>query len=99
MAEKDIVKRLSNQVDRLIADHERVSAECRSLTQERDKLLNEKRRLEERVRELDNNLKSAELTSVMCGNGGNVERARRRVDALLREVDICIAIIKNEGNE
>ena len=99
MAEKDIVKRLSNQVDRLIADHERVSAECRSLTQDRDKLLNEKRRLEERVRELDNNLKSAELTSVMCGNGGNVERARRRVDALLREVDICIAIIKNEGNE
>ena len=96
MAEKNIVKRLSNEVDRLIADHARISAECRSLTQERDKLLNEKRRLEERVRELDDKLKSAELTSVMCGN---VERARRRVDALLREVDICIATIKNQGND
>ena len=99
MAEKNIVKRLSNEVDRLIADHARISAECRSLTQERDKLLNEKRRLEERVRELDDKLKSAELTSVMCGNDGNVERARRRVDALLREVDICIATSKNQGND
>ena len=38
MAEKDIVKRLASEVERLIADHERISEVCRHLTEERDKL-------------------------------------------------------------
>lgn len=88
---------LHAQVERLIADHERVSAECRALTKERDKLLSEKRHLEERVRELDTRLRSAELSEVMRGTGGgNVTRARARVNSLLREVDQCIAAIKHE---
>jgi hypothetical protein len=33
---------------------------------------------------------------VMSGEGGNVERARQRVNNLLREVDRCIAAIKHE---
>lgn len=99
MAEKEIVKRLRSEVERLIADHERVSAKCRELTQERDRLLVEKRRLEESVRELDTRLKSLELTSVMCGNDGSVERARQRVNSLLREVDRCIAALKQEQED
>ena len=96
MAQKDIVKRLRSEVERLIADHERVSAQCRELTAERDRLLTEKRRLEESVREMDTKLKSLELSSVMCGNEGSVERARQRVNNLLREVDRCIAALKQQ---
>lgn len=97
MAEKDIVKRLSSEVERLIADHERISQRCRELMAERDKLQRDKRGLEERVRELDTQLKSAELTKAMTGaQGGDVERAKQRINSLLREVDRCIAALKHQ---
>ena len=96
MAQKSIVKRLSDEVERLIADHERISTQCRELTAERDKLLKEKRRLEETVRQLETKLQSLELSSVMSGNSGSVERARQRVNSLLREIDRCIAVLKQE---
>lgn len=87
------------QVERLIADHQRIAAECRELTQERDRLQQDKRRLEERVREMDARIKSLELTDVMRGAVGNVERARARVNNLLREVERCIAAVKHEQGE
>ena len=96
MSQQDIVKRLHDQVERLIADHERIAKECRELVKQRDKLLGEKHRLEERLREQDTRIKSLELVGVMRGDDGNVERARARVNNLLREVDRCIAAIKNE---
>ena len=80
----------------MIADHERIAKECRELVKQRDKLLGEKHRLEERLREQDTRIKSLELVGVMRGDDGNVERARARVNSLLREVDRCIAAIKNE---
>ena len=97
MAEKDIVKRLSSEVERRIADHERISQRCRELMAERDKLQRDKRGLEERVRELDTQLKSADLTKAMTGaQGGDVERAKQRINSLLREVDRCIAALKHQ---
>ena len=96
MSQKEIVKRLHDEVERLIADHERIAKECRELVKQRDKLLGEKHRLEERLREQDTRIKSLELVGVMRGDDGNVERARARVNSLLREVDWCIAAIKNE---
>ena len=96
MSQKEIVKRLHDEVERLIADHERIAKECRELVKQRDKLLGEKHRLEERLREQDPRIKSLELVGVMRGDDGNVERARARVNSLLREVDRCIAAIKNE---
>ena len=96
MSQQDIIKRLHDQVERLIADHERIAKECRELVKQRDKLLGEKHRLEERLREQDTRIKSLELVGVMRGDEGNVERARARVNSLLREVDKCIAAIKNE---
>ena len=96
MSQKDIVKRLHDEVERLIADHERIAKECRELVKQRDKLLGEKHRLEERLREQETRIKRLELVGVMRGDDGNVERARARVNSLLREVDKCIAAIKNE---
>lgn len=97
MAEKDIVKRLGSEVERLIADHERISERCRQLTEERDRLQREKRGLEEMVRELDQRLRSADISTAMTGaQGGDVERAKQRINSLLREVDRCIAAIKHQ---
>ena len=99
MAEKDIIKRLSAEVERLIADHERIAAECRSLQKERDRLQGEKHRLEEKLREQDTRLKSFELSEGMRGSSQDVERAKMRVNSLLREVDRCIAIMTKELEE
>jgi hypothetical protein len=35
----------------------------------------------------------------MSGDDGNVERAKQRVNNLLREVDRCIAAIKHEQDK
>lgn len=99
MAEKEIIKRLGAEVERLIADHERIAAECRALQKERDRLQGDKHRLEEKLREQETRLKSLELSEGMCGSSGNVERARMRVNSLLREVDHCIAIMTKEQEE
>lgn len=97
MTPKDVIKSLRSQVERLIANHEKVAAECRALIKERDKLLADKHRLEEKLREQDTRLKSLELVEVLRGGGdGNVERAKARVNSLLREVDKCIAAVKYE---
>ena len=100
MAKKDIIKLLREQVENLIASHEKCSKECRELIAERDNLLSQKRALEVRVRELEERVKSKELSGVMAGAGGNVERARQRVNNLLREIDRCIDAVKHqqEGN-
>lgn len=96
MAEKSVVKRLQEQVERLIADHERISRECRDLVSQRDKALTEKRRLEEKVKEQEARIRALELTGVMRGSADSIERARARVNSLLREIDRCIAIVSSE---
>ena len=96
MAEKEIILRLRDEVERLIADHERISQMCRQLTQEREALRAEQHRLKERIHEQEQTIKRFELANAMRGDDGNVERARARVNSLLREVDRCIAAIKHE---
>lgn len=96
MAKKDIIKLLSKQVDNLIASHKKSASECRELIAERDRLAAEKRGLEERVRGLEERIKSLELSGVMSGAGGDVERARQRVNNLLREIDRCIDAVKHQ---
>ncbi|MDE6862106.1 MAG: hypothetical protein K2J31_05125 [Alistipes sp.] len=93
MAEKQIVSRLTAQVERLIEDHRRISADCRALVAERDGLAAENRALQQRLRELDARVKSIELGQGLSGNSGDRERARLRVNSLLREVDKCIAML------
>ncbi len=99
MAEKEIVKRLREQVERLIADHTRMMGECRQLVAERDKLLADNRHLTEKVREQETRIRGMELTAGMCSSAGSVERARARVNSLLREVDKCIAQMTREQQD
>jgi hypothetical protein len=99
MAEKDIVKRLASEVERLIASHEQALEKCRELTQERDALLADQYRLKQRIYEQEQTIKRHELAGAMRGGDDNVERARARVNSLLREVDRCIAAIKQEQDK
>ena len=90
MADKSVITNIEARVRQLIDDHKRLSDLCAELTAQRDTLRSEKRTLEERVRELDAELARMQLTEGLAGGGRNREKARARVNRLMREVDCRI---------
>ena len=86
MADKGVISNIEGRVRQLMDDHRRVSELCASLTAQRDALL------EERVRELDAELARMQLAEGLAGGSRNREKARARVNRLMREVDKCIAL-------
>ena len=79
--------------DRLMDDHKRLSDQCAELTAQRDSLKAENRTLQERIRELDGELSRMQLTEGLAGGSRNRDKARARVNRLMREVDKCIALL------
>ena len=93
MADKSVITNLEARVKQLIDDHRRLSELCAELTAQRETLRAEKRTLEGRVRELDGELARMQLTEGLAGESRNREKARARVNRLMREVDKCIALL------
>ena len=85
MADKGVISNIEGRVRQLMDDHRRVSELCASLTAQRDALRAEKRSLEERVRELDAELARMQLAEGLAGGSRNREKARARVNRLMRE--------------
>lgn len=94
MADKSVIANLEVRIGRLIEEHGRMSALCRELTAERDALKIANRRLEERIRSLDAEVGRMQLVEGLSGGGRNREKARARVNRLMREVDKCIALLE-----
>ena len=80
MADKSVITNIEARVRQLIDDHKRLSDLCAELTAQR-------------VRELDAELARMQLTEGLAGGGRNREKARARVNRLMREVDKCIALL------
>lgn len=93
MAVKGVITELSGRLERLMEEHSRAVALCGKLTAERDALKQEKRTLESRVRELDRELSMLQLREGLAGGKADKEKARARVNRLMREVDKCIALL------
>ena len=92
MAVKSVIMELEARLNRLVDDHRKLVALCGELTAERDGLKEENRALEQRVRSLDHELSMIRLREGLAG-GGDKEKARARVNRLMREVDKCIALL------
>lgn len=93
MADKSVITNIEARVRRLIDDHRRLSNLCAELTAQRDALKAENRSLEERIRSLESELARMQLAEGLAGGGPNREKARARVNWLMREVDRCIALL------
>ncbi len=93
MSDKTVIVNIEKRVRQLIDDHKRLSRLCRDLEREREKLRNENRSLRARVKSLDTELAKRELCEGLEGSGHNREKARARVNHLMREVDKCIALV------
>ena len=95
MAEKSVITNIEARIRKLIDDHKRLSESCAELTAQRDNLKAENRTLQERIRELDGELSRMQLTEGLAGESRNREKARARVNRLMREVDKCITLLNN----
>lgn len=93
MADKSVITNIEARVKQLIDDHRRLSELCAELTAQRDALRSEKRTLEVRVRELDAEVARMQLAEGLAGESRNRDKARARVNRLMREVDKCIALL------
>ena len=93
MAVKGVITELSGRLERLMEEHRKMVLLCGKLTAERDALKEEKRALEQRVRDLDRELSKQQLSEGLAGGKADKEKARARVNRLMREVDKCIALL------
>lgn len=93
MADKSAIVHIEARIRQLIDDHRRLAELCGELTAQRDALKAENRGLQERLRELEAELSRRELTEGLAGDGRNKDKARARVNRLMREVDKCIALL------
>lgn len=96
MAQKEAINRLAEQVKLLIEEHRRKSEQCDRLAAECQNLKEENRSLQERVKQLDSELATVQLGEGLAGDNRNKAKARARVNRLMREVDRCIAIVKQQ---
>ncbi len=96
MAQKEAINRLAEQVKLLIEEHRRKSEQCDRLAAECQSLKEENRSLQERVKQLDSELATVQLGEGLAGDNRNKAKARARVNRLMREVDRCIAIVKQQ---
>lgn len=93
MADKSVISNLEARVRQLIEAHRRMAEHCAELEAQQEALRAEKRSLEGRVRELDAEVARMQLTEGLAGGSPNREKARARVNRLMREVDKCIALV------
>jgi hypothetical protein len=90
---KVIIDRLRTRVAAIATAIGRMQTDLEKRTAERDKVLREKRDLEDKVTALSERIRVLELTGGMTGAAGGSKAARVRVNRLLREVDRCIALM------
>ncbi len=99
MADKSIIKELEAQVGLLIADHKRLSGLTADLEKAKEKLIEERRQLQMQVAELTAELSKLRLSEALSGNGMDKDKARGRINQLMREVDRCIALLNKVDQE
>ena len=87
---------MAEQVSTLIEEHRRKSELCDRLTAECRELKEENRSLQERVKQLDSEVATLQLGEGLAGDNRNKAKARARVNRLMREVERCIAIVKQQ---
>ena len=93
MAEKEVIRRLEAHILRLIDDHREAIRQRDEALAGRDALKTQIRTLQERIHALDAELARVELSEGLAGKSPDREKAKARVNRLMREVDKCITLL------
>lgn len=99
MADKSVIKNIGLHVRQLIDDHQRLSKLCVELDRQCSELRVEKRRMQEQIRQQNEEIARLQLSEGLSGDSPNRDKARMRVNRLMREVDKCIALLGKIDDE
>ena len=100
MAEKRVITELEKSIRQLLEAHRRSAKHCAALTADNHALKAENRQLSERTRALEAEVARLQLTAGLAGGDDqNRDKARARVNRLMREVDKCIALLSKSEPE
>jgi hypothetical protein len=94
MAQKSIITHIEAQTERIISQYELLEAGYASACEERDALRIKVREQEEQLRQMKAEVQRLRLAEGLAGGKTtDNEKARARINLLLREVDKCIALL------
>ncbi len=99
MADKSVIKNIGLHVQQLIDDHRRLSKLCVELDRQCNELKIEKRKMQEQIKQLNDEVARLQLSEGLSGESQNRDKARMRVNRLMREVDKCIALLGKLDDE
>ncbi|MDE7305745.1 MAG: hypothetical protein K2N04_07535 [Alistipes sp.] len=99
MTDKTVIENIETRTRQLIEEHRRLKKFCTELTAQRDALRDENRTLERRIRELDAQVARMQLAGGLAGESSDRDKARARVNRLMREVDKCLALLERPEPE
>ena len=85
---------LKQSIVRLIAAYETEKSERERLAKELRESQDQNETYRKQILELERQIDNLNLSEAFKGSAGNGTEARKKVDALLREIDRCIKLIK-----
>ena len=95
MASKDIIKALTDDVERLMKLHDSAMEEVATLRRQSNEQNAKIRTLQEQLRDAKAEFDKASLHAAIAGSVSNKAAARSHINRLLREIDKCIAMVSN----
>ncbi len=93
ISQYSVVNTLENHIERLIADHRRLTALVKELREQCDELKQDRREQHSRIAELEREVAKRTLVAGLQGNADDNRRAKAYVNRLMREVDSCITLL------
>lgn len=88
-----VVASLNSKIEKLILLHKTALEENRMLTDENRMLRTETEELKRQLTETEHQHKNRQFTEILTENGFEKEELRGRLDAMIGEIDKCLAIL------
>ena len=93
MAKEHVIESLVSDVERLMKLHDNALAEVATLRAKNEEQSAKIRTLQTQFNEVRNELKEQSLRNAIGGATANKAAAKAQINALLREVEACIAMV------
>ncbi len=87
------LKLLNKKLDELFERYNSLKTECASLRNVNEALKDNLQEREARIKELEIKLDRIKLSGALLGEGENAVEARKKVTELVREIDMCVALL------
>lgn len=88
-----VIASLNSKIEKLILLHKSALEENRALAAENKLLKEERDALKEQIQETEHQYKNKQFTEILTENGFEKKELKGRLDAMITEIDKCLAIL------